>query len=124
MENSPKFIDRLRDISSWQKGDVSSLNSRAKKKYYKRTSAIEDYFTSDATIAEITRQAGISEAYFLQLVEKCLMQAEDGDLWGFRALVPGVEVRDYAAHPAPTKKALHPETAGEEEQESRLCAIE
>lgn len=109
MENSPKFVDRMRDISSWHKGDSRSLNARAKKKYYKRKSAIEDYFTSNATIAEITQRTHISEEHLLQLVEKCLMQAEDGDLWGFRALIPAVDVKDYATHPVP-------KTTGEDQQ--------
>jgi len=106
----------MRDISSWPEGDSRSLSTRAKKNYYKRKSAIEDYFTSNATIAEITQRAHISERYFLQLVEKCLMQAEDGDLWGFRALIPGVDVNDYAAHPAPKEETLRPITAGEDQQ--------
>lgn len=116
VENSPKFVNRMRDISSWHKGDSRSLSARAKKKYHKRKSAIEDYFTSNATIAEITQRTHISEEYLLQLVEKCLMQAEDGDLWGFRALIPGVDVKDYAAHPAPKKETLRPKTAGEDQQ--------
>ena len=116
MENSPKFVDRMRDISSWPEGDSRSLSTRAKKKYNKCKSAIEDYFTSNATIAEITQRTHISEEYLLQLVEKCLMQAEDGDLWGFRALIPGVDVKDYAAHPAPKEETLRPITAGEDQQ--------
>src|SRR6266567_3420621 len=100
VENSPKFADRMRDISSWREGDFRSLSTRAKKKYYRRKSAIEDYFTSNISIDEITLRKHISSERLLQLAEQCLMQAEDGSPWGFRALMPGVNVIDYAAQPA------------------------
>ena len=100
VENSPKFVDRMRDISSWREGDIRSLSTRAKKKYYRRKSAIEDYFTSNISIDEITLRKHISSERLLQLAEQCLMQAEDGSPWGFRALMPGVNVIDYAAQPA------------------------
>src|SRR5437868_14716300 len=78
VENSPKFVDRMRDISSWREGDIRSLSTRAKKKYYRRKSAIEDYFTSNISIDEITLRKHISSERLLQLAEQCLMQAEDG----------------------------------------------
>src|SRR5205807_9766630 len=90
----------MRDISSWREGDFRSLSTRAKKKYYRRKSAIEDYFTSNISIDEITLRKHISSERLLQLAEQCLMQAEDGSPWGFRALMPGVNVIDYAAQPA------------------------
>lgn len=90
----------MRDISSWREGDIRSLSTRAKKKYYRRKSAIEDYFTSNISIDEITLRKHISSERLLQLANQCLMQAEDGSPWGFRALMPGVNVIDYAAQPA------------------------
>ncbi len=114
MENSPKFADRMRDISSWREGDIRSLSTRAKKKYYRRKSAIEDYFTSDISIDEITRRKHISSERLLQMTKQCLMQAEDGSPWGFRALMPGVNVIDYAAQPA--AEAPSPGTSGEDTQ--------
>ena len=97
MENSPKFAERARDISSWQEGDIALLSARSRKKYQKRKTAIEEYFTTDTTIDEISLHNQISERRLLQLVKRCLMQAEDGAPWGFRALFPGVTVVDYAA---------------------------
>ena len=94
MENTPKFADRMRDISSWREGDIRSLSKRAKKKYDRRKSAIEDYFTSHISIDEITLRKHISSERLLQLAKQCLMQAEDGSPWGFRALMPGVNVID------------------------------
>ncbi len=116
MENSPNFADRMRDISSWREGDIRSLSTRAKKKYYRRKSAMKDYFTSDISIDEITLRKHISSERLLQLAKQCLMQAEDGSPWGFRALMPGVNVIDFAVQPTAAEEAPSPEIPGEDTQ--------
>src|SRR5437588_5027128 len=88
------------DITLWQKGDITSLSSREKKRYYKRKSAIEEYFKTEASIDEIAGRHHLSPEIVLELAEKCLMQHEDGNAWGFRALLPGVDVIDHAPQPA------------------------
>jgi hypothetical protein len=119
VENSPKFAERACDISSWQEGDITLLSTRSRKKYKKRKTAIEEYFTTDTAIDEISLRNQISEERLLQLVEQCLMQAEDGAPWGFRALFPGVTVVDYAARPVIEEAgeiAATPEIAEEDTQ--------
>ena len=98
VENS---TERMRDISSWQEGDISSLRSRAKKRYNKCKSALIEYFTTHATLDEIAVRHHLSAADLLSLVEKCLMQHEDGTPWGFRALFPGVKVIDHTPQASP-----------------------
>jgi len=122
VENSPKFAERIRDISTWQEGDITSLSPRSKKKYKKCKSAIEEYFTTEAAIDEIALRNHISTARLLKLFEHCLMQAPDGKPWGFRALVPGFTVADHSSQPV-TGKAEEaadipqlPEIAEEETQ--------
>ncbi len=100
VKNSLKFTGRMRDIASWQEGDITSLSSREKKRYHKRKSAIEEYFKTEASIDEIARRHHLSPEIVLELAEKCLMQHEDGSAWGFRALLPGVAVIDHAPQPA------------------------
>ena len=97
VENSPKITERKRDITSWQEGDISRLSNRAKKRYQSRKSAIQDYFTTDMPSNEIARKYHLATDILLELVEKCLRHSEDGTLWGFRALLPGVNVIDHAA---------------------------
>ena len=106
VENSLRPTDRMPDISSWQEGDTSLLSSRGKKRYNKRKSAIKEYFTTNATLHEIMLRHHLPAAVFLNLVEKCLMQHEDGTLWGFRALLPGVEVIDHTPQPAAEEAEL------------------
>ena len=123
--NTPKFAKRMRDISSWQEENISSLNARAKKKYYKRKSAIKEYFTTEATIDEITQLNHISPESLMQLAERCLILDPDGTPWGFRALLPGANVADHSPQPA-TEEAAEipalPEIAEESTQTLTECS--
>src|SRR5947209_10972489 len=90
----------MSDITLWQAGDISSLSSREKKRYYKRKSAIEEYFRTEVCVDEIASRYHLSAKTILELAEQCLMQHEDGNVWGFRALLPGAAVTDHASQPA------------------------
>ncbi len=117
---SPANMTRKRDICSWKEADITWLSSRGEKRYYKRKFAIKDYFTTDDTIDEITLRHHISSEILLKLAEKCLMQHEDGTLWGYRALLPGTIVIDHSPssiskeediseeEPTPEEKVLEP----------------
>jgi Protein of unknown function (DUF4012) len=131
-ENSPRPADRMRDISSWKEGDISSLTSREKKHYNKRKSAIRKYFKTDGTLDEIAHRHHLSVAVLLKLAEECLMQHEDGTPWGFRALLPGVKVIDHTPQPAPDEAVLSNEdlavpsketSNGAEEQEGSTILV-
>ncbi len=103
---SPETPTRQRDISSWVEPDISSLSSRGKKRYYKRKTAIEHYFTTDDSIEEITLRHHLSSEILMKLVEQCLMQHEDGTPWGYRALFPGAIVTDNTPQPTSEDNAL------------------
>src|SRR5438132_551792 len=90
----------MSDITLWQAGDISSLSSREKKRYYKRKSAIEEYFRTEVCVDEIASRHHLSTKTILDLAEKCLMQHEYGNTWGFRALLPGAAVIDHTPQPA------------------------
>src|SRR5437660_8954784 len=96
----------MRDVSSWQEGDISLLTSREKKRYNNRKFAIKKYFTTGAALDEIALQHHLSAEILLNLAKKCLMQHEDGTPWGFRALLPGVEVIDHTSQAAPEEAIL------------------
>ena len=91
---------RIRDITSWQEGDITLHSSREKKRYHQHKAAIEEYFTTKASIDEIADRHHLSRKKLVKLAKKCLMQHEDGSAWGFRALLPRVTVIDHASQPA------------------------
>jgi hypothetical protein len=103
---SPAIPTRKRDISSWVNPDITMLSTRGVKRYNKRKSAVEDYFTTDLPIEEITLRYHISSEILTKLVEQCLMQHEDGTPWGYRAVVPGAIVIDHTPVPNSEESTL------------------
>ncbi len=66
---SPAIQTRKRDISSWVNPDITMLSTRGVKRYNKRKSAVEDYFTTDLPIEEITLRYHISSEILTKLVK-------------------------------------------------------
>ncbi len=85
----PAGATRKQDISSWKKGSISKLNTREKKRYYRRLSAMQAYFTTDEPLEDISQRYRISVEILHKLAQQCLAQHEDGSPWGYRALLPG-----------------------------------
>jgi len=84
------------DITCWEEISLATLNARQKRRFQKHKVAITAYFTTDVTPDEIAQQHDISALSLLSMAEKCLMRHADGYAWGFRALLPGVNVVNYA----------------------------
>jgi hypothetical protein len=91
---------RKQDISSWQEASITRLNSKAKKRFSKNKSAVIAYFTGDKSIREIATEYNLSAEQLLKMVTNCLKHHEDGSLWGYRALLPGILVKDYSSNSA------------------------
>jgi Protein of unknown function (DUF4012) len=91
---------RKQDISSWQEASITGLNSKAKKRFSKNKSAVTAYFTGDKSIREIATEYNLSTEQLLKMVTNCSKQHEDGSLWGYRALLPGIVVKDYSSNSA------------------------
>jgi hypothetical protein len=108
VQDSPVTARARQDITLWKEADISRLGERAKRRFLKQKSALEAYFTTDASLNEIAQRHHISEETLTRLAEKCLMQHEDGTPWGFRALLPGVRVVDHAASPSSKQNAQAP----------------
>ena len=95
MDFSPIMIDRKQDIASWPEGDIDQLAARDKNRYQKRKAAIIEYFQSDLPVEEISARHRLSAIDALEMMAKrCCSLHEDGQQWGFRALVPGAKVID------------------------------
>ncbi len=104
VQDSPVTARARQDITLWKEADISRLGERAKRRFLKQKSALEAYFTTDASLNEIAQRHHLSEETLTRLAEKCLMQHEDGTPWGFRALLPGARVVDHAASSSSSSK--------------------
>ncbi len=105
VDHSPAVATHTLDISSWTDADLSALTSSEKKRYYRRKSAIQDYFTTEESLSQIASRHHLPVRMLEKLTKKCEMRHEDGSSWGYRALVPGVTVVDHSPMPEPTPEA-------------------
>lgn len=94
--NSRRLDGAELDISNWKYPDEGALpDGPIKNGYFARKKAINLYF-QDATEREIRAAAGIGLSQTLRLIkERCLSVHEDGEVWGWRALVPWEHIHQY-----------------------------
>jgi Protein of unknown function (DUF4012) len=105
VDNSPAVATRSLDISLWKEDDISTLTSSEKKRYYRRKSALKDYFTTEEPLDQIALRYHLPTKMLEKLAKRCRMQHEDGAPWGFRALMPRVAVVDHTPEPEPAPVA-------------------
>jgi hypothetical protein len=117
VDHSPAVATRSLDISSWNEPDLSTLTSSGRKSYYRRKSAIQDYFTTGESLSQIASRYHLPVRVLEKLTKKCEMRHEDGTPWGYRALVPGITVIDHTSTPEP---ASEPEPASTSANDAAL----
>ena len=83
------------DITNWEDVSLSALNARQKRRFQKHKVAIVAYFTTHASLNEIAQQHNIAVSNLHVMIERCLLYHEDGQVWGFRALLPGMIVVNH-----------------------------
>ncbi len=109
LDDFPAVNRHRPSIASWEEVNTAELSSRAKKRYIKRKSAVQEYLTSQEHLDEVASRHHLSSRTLRRLIKKCLMQHEDGTPWGYRALVSGVAVIDHT--PASISKVQGDETS-------------
>jgi len=99
----PKFSSRVInrraiDISTWPTPDEGALNGNARLQYFSRKSAVKAYLLGTPA-AQIKQLTGISSKQAYRLIrERCLESHEDGQPYGFRALIPYLHIQPYKRH--------------------------
>lgn len=74
-------------IDTWPILDESALDKTDVEPYRAKVKALKLYF-KDERVAEIERLTGIPRWDLPKLAKKCLLTASDGQIFGFRALLP------------------------------------
>lgn len=96
-------------IETWPTVSVASLDPSIKEKYQKNEEAVRLYYANEA-VAAIAERTGIDQRSLPAMARKCLMLADDGRIFGFRAVVPNIRLKPYQRS-APIK-AKFPEARG------------
>ncbi len=87
--------ERTIDITCWEEVNLTGLNARQKRRFQKHKAVVTAYLTTNSSLDEIAKQQDISATSLLAMVDKCLMRHADGQVWGFRALLPGANVASH-----------------------------
>lgn len=96
-------------IEHWPTASDSNLEVKEKEIYQNRCNAIRKYYEGEP-VADIEKVTGISRGILCKYAANCLELAEDGRIWGFRALLPYFRIRNYKRTAKVTNKL--PEAKG------------
>lgn len=82
------------DTSTWPTVDPNALPAIKQKTFEVRRQAIDLYATGN-TLRDIEKQTGISSRQIYDLLDRCLAQADDGRIFGFRGLLKHHRIGSY-----------------------------
>ena len=89
-----KFILDAPEISTWPSAIADNLAPDKKERFDVLKTAMQQYFDF-VPLPEIQSNTGVSKSELSRLARKCLEVAEDGRIFGFRALIPHARVKSY-----------------------------
>lgn len=83
------------DLKTWPTPDQGGLGAK-RSGYLNRKKAVKLYLLSGATNEELKQKCGIGLSQVRRLItERCLEKHPDGQIYGFRALVPNLPIRPH-----------------------------
>ncbi|EST55777.1 hypothetical protein T458_00055 [Brevibacillus panacihumi W25] len=83
------------DISKWPIVNIESLSENEQVKFQKRKEAVNLYINDKATLEQIKQLTGIAPIDVRRFTSRCLLYDENGNLFGYRALIPQVKIKPY-----------------------------
>jgi len=81
-------------IQTWPRAITEGLDDKRQEQYDSQVEAMKLYF-ANLRVAEISRRTGVPANRLSGLAQKCLLPASDGNILGFRALLPYSRLKDY-----------------------------
>lgn len=92
------------DMSLWPMVDLNALSPENKQVFQARYRALT-LFAQGVAVRDIMRQTGIHTRQMYRLLERCMSQADDGALWGYRGLLKYLHLEPYhRTKPFPIQK--------------------
>jgi hypothetical protein len=82
------------NLELWPGPDEYVLLDKVLQRYRPRQQAVRLY-AAGCPFVEIKGQTGIGEDEVQRLVKRCVTPHADGEIYGFRALLPGTRLKDY-----------------------------
>lgn len=97
-------------VELWPAADPSHLPAHQQRSVELLSQALWDFFTDgDTSVAEILRRYPVARTALYRAARRCLAKHADGRIYGFRAALPYVRIKDYerqaAVKPLPYARA-------------------
>lgn len=88
----------LIDTTLWATPDEGALLADKQEKYFQRKRAVE-LFLSGHKKEQIERSTSVASKQIYRLIrERCLAIHEDGQVYGWRGLIPNIRIKTYTRH--------------------------
>lgn len=88
--------EQLKDWNAWPAVDQTALPAAKKQVYTARERAIRNFVDDpELSIRAICRSTGVAPSSLYRLFERCCQKHPDGRIYGFRALIPYVPIKQY-----------------------------
>lgn len=81
-------------LEKWPRAITDGLDAKQREHYEFHMKAMELYFAGEP-VSAISLTTGVARTRLADLAKKCLLPAADGNIFGFRALLPYIRVKDY-----------------------------
>lgn len=81
-------------VETWPRAITDGLDAKRQEQHNAQVEAMKLYF-ANTPVAEISRLTGVAASRLSSLAQKCLLPASDGNILGFRALLPYNRLKDY-----------------------------
>lgn len=101
-----EVIAKSPPISQWPTVIASDLPEYVREQFERRRMAVEMYFAG-MLLKDIQAKTGIQGSSVRWFVDRCLLNAGDGRMYGFRALIPGLHIKEYERTAPVTGKLPH-----------------
>lgn len=86
------WSQEILDTSNWKGVNINLLDKDVQNIFEDRKLAVDTFLKTDVPISKIIKMTNIKRQNLYRLIERCLSIHKDGDLYGYRALIPYIRV--------------------------------
>ena len=105
--NGRKIKGMIQDVDTWPTFDEGVLQGDILEKYLSRKHAVQLYLEGISE-KNIKEETGFKRAYLYRLItERCLAIHQDGNIQGWRGLIPNINIKEYKR-----QNAIHVDSFG------------
>ena len=91
----------LKDVRTWPQVDEHAIEDREKRSLFLRRYKAIKLLLDDTTGSYDVVESGVTRREAMRLLKRCLCVSPDGQIYGFRALIPNLHIAKYTRRARP-----------------------